>query len=187
LWLIEKPDMMQVSVAVPLYWSAEIAAKLGCRIMLAGQGADELFGGYRRYLAAYEKDGAERVADEIYRDVVMSYETNFQRDEPVCAYHGVELRLPFIDSRVMSFALSLPVGLNIESPKDHLRKRVLRQVAKNLQVPTMIADKPKRAIQFETGVDKAVRKLARDDGLTPQGYLEQIFRKVYPNVEGIAE
>src|SRR3989304_3897239 len=120
LWLIEEPDVMKISVAIPFFWTAKIASKLGCHVLLAGQGADELFGGYRRYLTVYERNGAEKVAETLYHDMIFSYETNFQRDGPVCAFHKVDLRLPFVDTDVVRFALSLPVDLRIASATDGL-------------------------------------------------------------------
>ena len=81
--------------------------------------------------------------------------------------HDIDLRLPFIDGKLMRFALNLPTDLKIESADDPLRKRVLRQLAKDLDTPVGIADRPKKAIQLETGVDKALRDLAKSKGLTP--------------------
>jgi asparagine synthase (glutamine-hydrolysing) len=182
LWLIEEPNAMKLGVAIPFYWTAETASKHGYNVLLAGQGADELFGGYHRYLTEYARGGAEKVAEALYHDVAMSYETNFQRDQAVCTYHKVELRLPFVDTEVVRYALSLPLKLKIESTQDTLRKRILRQVAKNLGIPASIADKPKKAVQFATGVDKALKKLAEKEGLTKSGYIEKAFREVYSDM-----
>jgi len=183
LWLMEEPDAMKAGVAIPFYWTADVASKLGYHVLLAGQGADELFGGYRRYLMEYAKGGVEKVREVLFHDTILSYETNFQRDEPVCAFHKIELRLPFVDEKVVRFALSLPVNLKIESAEDNLRKRVLRQVAKNLGISPFIADKPKKAVQFATGVDKALEKLAKREGLTQRSYVNKVFREVYPSLE----
>jgi len=180
LWLIEEPNVMKAGVAIPFYWTAEIASRLGYNVLLAGQGADELFGGYHRYLNEYAKGGVEKVRESLFHDIAMSFETNFQRDEPVCAYHKVELRLPFVDAEVVSFALSLSVNLKIMSAEDPLRKRVLRQAAKNLGLRSSIADKPKKAVQFATGVDRALVKLAKKEGLTPRSYVNKVFKEVYP-------
>jgi len=182
LWLIEEPIPLKASIAIPLFWTAEAASRLGCRVLLAGQGADELFGGYRRYLSTYAQFGAEALEKEMYRDVALSYETNYQRDNPVCVFHGVELRLPFADREVVSFALSLPTELKIMSVDDTLRKRVLRRVAQNLGLPSHIVNRRKKAIQYATGVDRALRQLARRESLTLNEYIRQVFRKVYPNV-----
>lgn len=183
LWLIEEPDLMKVGVAIPFFWTAEIASKTGCRVLLAGQGSDELFGGYRRYLAELDRKGAETLQRLLYQDVISSYKTNFQRDYPVCAFHKVELRLPFIDHEVVNFALSLPLKLKIESVEDQLRKRVLRKVAESLKIPNLIANRTKKAVQYATGVDKALRKLAKSEGLTVGDYLKQLFYKTFPYLE----
>lgn len=183
LWLIEEPDLMKVGVAIPFFWTAEIASKTGCRVLLAGQGGDELFGGYRRYLAELDQKGAEALQKILYQDVVSSYKTNFQRDQPVCAFHKIELRLPFIDREVVNLALSLPLKLKIESVEDQLRKRVLRKVAENLKIPNFIVNRTKKAVQYSTGVNKALKKLAKSEGLTVSGYLNQLFYKTYPDLE----
>ncbi len=183
LWLIEEPNLMKVGIAIPFFWTAEIAQKIGCSVLLAGQGSDELFGGYQRYLAALDLKGAEALQKILYQDIISSYGTNFQRDYPVCAFHKVELRLPFIDREVMSFALSLPLELKIASTKDSLRKRVLRKVAENLEIPNSISYRTKKAIQYATGTDKALRKLAKSEGLTASGHLNKLFSKIYPDLE----
>ncbi len=183
LWLIEEPNVMKVGVAIPFFWMAEIASKTGCCVLLAGQGGDELFGGYRRYLIELDQKGAEALQKILYQDVISSYETNFQRDYPVCAFHRVELRLPFIDRKVVNFALSLPLKLKIESVEDSLRKRVLRKMAESLKIPDFIANRTKKAVQYATGVDKSLRKLAKSEGLTVGDYLEQLFYKTFPDLE----
>jgi len=180
LWLIEEPDVMKVSVAIPFFWTAETASKTGCHVLLAGQGADELFGGYHRYLSDFRL-GAQALQKSIFHDVALSYETNFQRDEPVCAIHGIDLRLPYVDREVVHFALSLPTNMKIDSANDSLRKLVLRQVAKKLGIPDFVVNRPKKAVQYATGVDKALKELAHRKGLTKQSYVKQVFMKVYPN------
>jgi len=179
LWLIEASSPLNASIAIPFYWTAEITTKIKCKVLFAGQGSDELFGGYQRYLREYAQS-AITVRNVMYSDVTAAYETNFQRDTQVCSFHKVELRFPFADPKVVNFALSLPVDLKIESPQDALRKKVLRQVANNLGMPAFIVNKPKKAIQYATGVQKALRKLSRKEEMNLNEYIKKTFHKVYP-------
>jgi asparagine synthase (glutamine-hydrolysing) len=183
LWLVEESHSVKVSIAVPFFWTAQNASKLGFPILLAGQGADELFGGYKRYLTEYRESGAEAVETSIYNDIGNSYRANFQRDNQVCSFHGVELRLPYVDRDVVDFSLRLPLRLKINSAEDNLRKRVLRRVAHNLEIPAFIADKPKKAVQYTTGVTKALQRLAKEKNLTLGEYVKKGFNVVYEDVQ----
>jgi len=71
--------------------------------------------------------------------------------------------------------------LKINSVEDRLRKRVLRRVARNLEIPSFMADKRKKAVQYTTGVTKALQRLAKDEGLTLREYVEKAFSMVYPS------
>ncbi|MEM3536639.1 MAG: asparagine synthetase B [Candidatus Bathyarchaeia archaeon] len=179
LWLVEEPTPLNVSVGIPFYWAAEKAAEMGVKVLLAGQGADELFGGYRRYVNDYLRYGVKRVEKTMFNDVFKMYETNFERDFKICNYHNVELRFPFATYPLAEFATKLPLELKIERKANGLRKLVLRKLAKNLGLPNFIVEKPKRAIQYSTGVNKTLKKLARREELTVREYLEKKFQTLF--------
>jgi asparagine synthase (glutamine-hydrolysing) len=92
----------------------------------------------------------------------------------------VELRLPFADEEIVNFSLTLPTYLTIKSARDSLRKRVLRLTAQNLGMPQFIVNRRKRAVQYATGVNEALRRLARKESLTLREYVKRVFREVYP-------
>jgi asparagine synthase (glutamine-hydrolysing) len=75
------------------------------------------------------------------------------------------------------------VNLKITSAEDNLRKHVLRRVAQNMSIPTFISDKTKKAVQYTTGVDRAIRELARKKGLTQKDYVKKVFQEIYPAVK----
>jgi len=181
LWLVEEPHVTSACIAVPFFWMAETVSKLGYPVVLAGQGADELFGGYHRYLTTYEQKGVEATEKNMAYDIENAYNANFQRDNQVCSAHGVELRLPYIDRHIVEFAVRLPLHLKISSPEDELRKRVLRRVANSLDIPEFIADKPKKAVQYTAGVTKALQKIAKKKDYALRGYIEETFRRVCPS------
>lgn len=182
LWLIEDPNPVKTSIGIPVFWTAEEASKMGFRVMLAGQGADELFGGYKRYLNDYLRYGEESVQKTIFNDIAGMYEKNFERDSKICNFHNVELCLPFATYQLAEFAASLPLQLKIESLNDMLRKTVLRKVAGDIALPRFIVKKPKRAIQYATGVNKVVKKLAKKKGYSTREYLQKLFQTVFKEI-----
>jgi len=144
-------------------------------VMLAGQGSDELFGGYKRYLNTYSTLGSEGLEAQLFHDVSTAYQTNYERDNKICAFHGVELRLPFADYSLSTYALTIAAELKIASKQDAVRKHVLRQAALKLGLPRFMAEKPKKAIQYATGVAKTLKKLARNNGLPLKTFLEKLW------------
>jgi asparagine synthase (glutamine-hydrolysing) len=174
--VIEEPDPVKVSIGIPIYWTAEKTAEMDCRVMLAGQGADELFGGYRRYLDDYLEGSNERAQKSIFNDIIGMYETNLERDFKICNHFNIELRLPFATYRMARFAINLPLELKLERTDKTLRKLVLRGVARNLGLPQRIVDRPKRAIQYTTGINKAVKRMAKEEGVSMTEYLRKMFQ-----------
>jgi asparagine synthase (glutamine-hydrolysing) len=175
--LVEEPDPVKVSIGVPFYLTAQKAAQAGFKVLLAGQGADELFGGYQRYVSEYIRSGDEQVRKTMFNDVVSIHESNIERDEKICAFHNVELRLPFASFDLAKFALSLPTALKFEKKMDSLRKLVLRKTAENMGLSGEIAGKPKKAVQYSTGISSALKRVAKKRKLTITEYIEELFQK----------
>jgi asparagine synthase (glutamine-hydrolysing) len=173
--LIEEPDPVKASIGVPFYWTAEKAAAAGFRVLLAGQGSDELFGGYQRYVNDYLAHGAENARRVMFEDIVRIHKSNIERDVKICRFHDVELRLPFASYQIAEFALSLPLELKIEKKPDSLRKLVLRKVAKDIGLPKSIVEKPKKAVQYATGVSDVLKKLGKKQNKTVKDYVNTLF------------
>lgn len=177
LWSIEEPDPMKASVALPLHWAVRSAAEYGSRVFFSGNGSDELFGGYHRHAQEYAEHG-EAVVASIFRDVSESYRVNYERDHKVCMDAGLELRLPFSDLALIEWGLSIPPNLKLSGGQGSPRKLVLRNLARSLGLPEEIAGRPKKAIQYSTGVNGALRRLAKSEGKTLQNYLSERFQKL---------
>ncbi len=175
--LIEEADPIKASIGLPFYWTAEKAAEAGFRVVLAGQGADEMFGGYQRYVNEYCREGSEKVLKTMFHDVVNIHQSNLERDLKITSYHDVELRLPFASFDVAEFAVGLPIECKMKRRPDTLRKLVLRRVALNAGMPASVADKPKKAVQYSTGINDAVKRVAKKHGKTVKEYADELLRQ----------
>ncbi len=178
VWLIEEPNLMKVSVAVPLHWVAKVAARRGYNVILCGQGSDELFGGYYKYARILDAEGRRALVEALYQSVVDASQVNYERDEQATAPFGVELRTPYADLDLIHFALTIPSEYKVRPGHDVTRKWVLRSVAQGLGLPEDIVSRRKKAIQHGTGVEKGIRKLAKTRSLSVESYLARIHEEV---------
>ena len=176
--LIEEPNPVKASIGVPFYWVAERAAGEGFKVMLTGQGADELFGGYQRYVNECLKEGSTIVGRTMFNDIVNIHINNLERDSKITDFFDMDLRLPFASYQVAEFALGLPIECKIESKPDTLRKLVLRKVAENIGMPPSISAKPKKAVQYSTGINDAVRRIAKKQGKSINEYIGGLFEEM---------
>lgn len=153
--LIGENNLMKIGVGMTIYLASKMISEDGGKVAISGQGADELFAGYNRYLKSFER---EELDEELRHDIENMYHVNLQRDDAVSMANGVELRLPFLDKNLVEFALNIPVEYKIASANDRIRKNILRDLAKDLGLPEEFAYRPKKAAQYGTGIDKILRK-----------------------------
>jgi len=118
----------------------------------------------------------------MFDDVVNIHISNLERDLKVTGSFDVELRCPFASFEVAEYAMGLPVGCKIEEKSDTARKLVLRQVARNMGVPTVISDKPKKAVQYSTGISDAVKRIAKKGDMTVGEYVGELFERTKSNL-----
>jgi asparagine synthase (glutamine-hydrolysing) len=159
---IEEWNIMKLGVGMTAYLAAEMAHENGLRVMLSGQGADELFAGYHRYLDLYEEKG-EDAQDDLREDVKNLYHVNLERDDAVTMAHGVEMRVPYLDLPIISMAMNIPMSYKIKNDNDRLRKCILREVAAEVGVNSKVLMRPKKAAQYGSGIHKIlVKKVLKD-------------------------
>jgi asparagine synthase (glutamine-hydrolysing) len=160
---IEEFNIMKIGVGMVLYLATKLAKKDGIKVAFSGQGADELFAGYNRYLSTYEKGGNLAIDESLSYDIENTYHVNLQRDDAVAMANGVELRVPFLDEKLVEFSLAIPLKYKIHSSTDKLRKHILRDLAIDLGVPEYVAMREKKAAQYGSGLDKILRKKVLND------------------------
>ena len=85
--------------------------------------------------------------------------------------------MPFGSFDLAEFALGLPIELKIECKPDTLRKLVLRKMALDAGLPASIADKPKKAVQYSTGISDAVKRIAKAHDKTVGEYVNELFEQ----------
>lgn len=168
LLVIPKIDPVNASIATTLSYVAEWAGQHGHRRILAGQGADELFGGYARYLQT------ETLAQDLKKDF-LGLSQQLARDQSIAALHGTYFSLPYMDVRVVAAALSIPPEQKV---CDGVRKKPLREVAERF-MPPAIAWHEKKAMQYGSGVMKEIQRLASQKGYkkSVQDYLRYLCRE----------
>jgi asparagine synthase (glutamine-hydrolysing) len=164
---IPKKDPVNVSIALTLYFVTRFAKEHGYTRILTGQGADELFGGYSRYLET------PTLAEDLERDF-LGLEEQAERDQAVAALHGAYLSMPYLDIRVVRAARAIPAQEKVQAGH---RKIPLRKVAER-HIPAEFAWYEKKAMQYGSGVWKELQKLARKKGYKTsiQDYIDQINR-----------
>ncbi len=102
-------------------YSGERARKDGFKVLLSGQGADELFGGYARYESA-ARDG--KLPEALDHDLRHIAEVNLERDDAATMAHGIELRVPYLDMRVVAASRRTDPSLKVHFERQGLYTQI---------------------------------------------------------------
>jgi asparagine synthase (glutamine-hydrolysing) len=163
---IEHFDPSLVRSAVPNFLLAEMTAG-HVKVVLTGEGADELFAGYR-YLQDLEDP--HELHEELVRSVEGLHNLNLQRCDRVTMAHGLEARVPFLDRQVIALALRLPAEWKATGP-DVPEKRLLREAFEGWLPPELLW---RQKSQFGDGSGAAsVLTDALEAGITDQELTEE--------------
>lgn len=148
---LESFDPTLVHSAVPNYMVAKLAAAQ-VKIVLVGEGADELFAGYTHY---GQHDSGDALHEELLETIEGLHIGGLQRVDRVTAAHGLEPRLPFLDLDLVELALALPPAWKLTQP-ERIAKWLLRQ-AFDGWLPDEVLWRPKEQFGQGTGMNDVLR------------------------------
>jgi len=178
---IEDSNTGQVEVAIPVYCAVKMAHEQGIRVMLTGQGADELFAGYPWYSKIAASKGYLKMRQHMVEDLMLLYKETLEREDKISMTHSIELREPFLDTDVIKTALEINPKLNVEENEDVFGKRVHRELAVSLGIPRDIAYRIKEAAQHGSGIHAAINSIAKRNGFDEfhitEKYLEELLTR----------
>lgn len=145
IYHIETYDVTTVRASTPMYLLSRVIKSMGVKMVLSGEGADEIFGGY---LYFHKAPGPREFHEETVRKLSKLHLYDCLRANKSLAAWGVEGRVPFLDKEFMDVAMRLnPKDKMIT--KDRIEKWVLRKAFENY-IPASVAWRQKE--QFSDGV-----------------------------------
>jgi asparagine synthase (glutamine-hydrolysing) len=144
--LTEYGDIINAVVSVPLFRRIREA---GIKVVLTGDGSDELFGGYPMYQRT-SPDAARRL---FLHKIANLGRTELQRVDRTSMGHGVEARVPFLDLALVELAMRLPMDLKV---RDGQEKWILREAFADV-LPDYIRQRPKNPMSHSSGLHERAR------------------------------
>ncbi|MDR1022662.1 MAG: asparagine synthase B [Prevotellaceae bacterium] len=145
IYFLETYDVTTVRASTPMYLLSRVIKSMGIKMVLSGEGADEIFGGY---LYFHKAPSAQALHEETVRKLGKLYLYDCLRANKSLAAWGVEGRVPFLDKEFLDVAMRL-------NPEDKMAKDgkmekwILRKACEDL-LPQSVAWRQKE--QFSDGV-----------------------------------
>ena len=145
IYHIETYDVTTVRASTPMYLLARVIKSMGIKMVLSGEGSDEIFGGY---LYFHKAPSAKDFHEETVRKIGKLYEYDCLRANKALAAWGVEGRVPFLDKEFMDVAMRLNPSAKMCSGTV-VEKKILREAFEDYLLPS-VAWRQKE--QFSDGV-----------------------------------
>ena len=152
IYFIETYDITTVRASVPMYLLARVIKSMGIKMVLSGEGADEIFGGY---LYFHKAPSADEFHKETVRKLSKLHQYACLRANKSLSAWGVEGRVPFLDKEFLDVAMRTNPKAKMCSilpdsdPKASMEKRIVREAFEDM-LPEEVAWRQKE--QFSDGV-----------------------------------
>ncbi|MGS2727848.1 asparagine synthase B [Psychroserpens sp. BH13MA-6] len=145
IYKLETYDITTIRASTPMYLMARVIKSMGIKMVLSGEGADELFGGY---LYFHKAPNAQEFHEETVRKLSKLHMYDCLRANKSLAAWGIEGRVPFLDKEFMDVAMSInPQDKMIHG--ERMEKWVVRKAFEDM-LPESVAWRQKE--QFSDGV-----------------------------------
>ena len=145
IYFIETYDVTTVRASTPMYLLARVIKSMGIKMVLSGEGADEVFGGY---LYFHKAPNAKAFHEETVRKLSTLHLYDCLRANKSLAAWGVEGRVPFLDKEFLDVAMRLNPQLKM-CPGQTVEKKIVREAFAHM-LPHEVAWRQKE--QFSDGV-----------------------------------
>lgn len=145
IYYIETYDVTTVRASTPMYLLARVIKSMGIKMVLSGEGADEVFGGY---LYFHKAPDAKAFHEETVRKLSKLYLYDCLRANKSLAAWGVEGRVPFLDKEFLDVAMRLNPTAKM-CPGKTIEKKILREAFDGLLPPEILW---RQKEQFSDGV-----------------------------------
>lgn len=146
IYHIETYDVTTVRASTPMYLLARVIKSMGIKMVLSGEGADEIFGGY---LYFHKAPNAEELHKETVRKLSKLHMYDCLRANKSLSAWGVEGRVPFLDKEFMDVAMRLNPKDKLSGTVGKIEKWILRKAFEDY-LPEEVAWRQKE--QFSDGV-----------------------------------
>lgn len=160
IYHLETYDVTTIRASTPMYLLARVIKSMGIKMVLSGEGSDELFGGY---LYFHKAPSAQAFHEENVRKLGKLHLYDCLRANKSLMAWGIEGRVPFLDKEFMDVAMTINPKDKMITP-DHMEKWVLRKAFEDL-LPESIAWRQKE--QFSDGVGygwiDTLKQIAEDE------------------------
>lgn len=145
IYFIETYDVTTVRASTPMYLLARVIKSMGIKMVLSGEGADEIFGGY---LYFHKAPTAQAFHEETVRKLSKLYLYDCLRANKSLSAWGVEGRVPFLDKEFLDVAMRLNPEAKM-CPGNTMEKKIVREAFADM-LPEEVAWRQKE--QFSDGV-----------------------------------
>ena len=145
IYFIETYDVTTVRASTPMYLLARVIKSMGIKMVLSGEGADEIFGGY---LYFHKAPSAKDFHEETVRKIGKLYLYDCLRANKSLSAWGVEGRVPFLDKEFLDVAMRTNPEAKM-CPGSTMEKKIVREAFADM-LPAEVAWRQKE--QFSDGV-----------------------------------